>query len=93
MAVGAEQVVIGSASATHAIAVRGVDDLTVRTAAGDDVISVTGSAKKRISSDYIVWNLSVTSEQGSANAAARELAGWTTRIRSFLTGAGVTEAS
>ena len=27
----------------------------------NDVISVTGSAKKRIVSDYIVWNLSVTS--------------------------------
>jgi len=56
----------------------------------NDVISVTGSAKKGIVSDYIVWNLSVTSEQGSADAAARELAGWTSKIRSFLTGAGVT---
>ena len=56
----------------------------------NDVISVTGSAKKRIVSDYIVWNLSVTSEQGSANAAAQELAGWSGKIRSFLTGAGIT---
>src|SRR5437667_91394 len=57
----------------------------------NDVISVTGSAKKRIVSDYIVWNLSVTSEQGSANAAAQELAGWSGKIRSFLTGAGITD--
>ena len=56
----------------------------------NDVISVTGSAKKRIVSDYIVWNLSVTSTQGSATDAAKELAGWTTKIRSFLTRAGVT---
>jgi uncharacterized protein len=55
----------------------------------NDVISVTGSAKKRIQSDYIVWNLAVTSQQPSAPAAARELAGWTGKIRSFLTGAGV----
>jgi uncharacterized protein len=55
-----------------------------------DVIVVTGSAKKRIVSDYIVWNLSVTSTQGSATAAAKELAGWTAKIRSFLTRAGVT---
>jgi len=55
----------------------------------NDVISVTGSAKKRIESDYIVWNLAVTSEQPSADAAARELAGWTGKIHSFLTGTGV----
>jgi hypothetical protein len=55
----------------------------------NDVISVTGSAKKRIVSDYIVWNLSVTSQQASADAAAKELAGWTTKIRSFLTSEGI----
>jgi hypothetical protein len=55
----------------------------------NDVISVTGSAKKRIVSDYVVWDLAVTSEQASANAAAHELAGWTNKIRSFLTREGV----
>jgi hypothetical protein len=55
----------------------------------NDVISVTGSAKKRITSDYVVWNFFVTSEQSSAGAAARELSGWTTKIRSFLTRDGV----
>jgi hypothetical protein len=54
-----------------------------------DVISVTGSAKKRIVSDYVVWNLSVTSQQPSATEAAEELAGWTTEIRSFLRREGV----
>jgi hypothetical protein len=58
----------------------------------NDVISVTGSAKKRIISDYIVWNVSVTSEQPSAEAAAKELAGWTTRIRKFLSDEGVEAA-
>ena len=55
----------------------------------NDVISVTGSAKKRIQSDYIVWDISVASQQPSAPAAAKELAGWTAKIRSFLSDAGV----
>jgi hypothetical protein len=55
----------------------------------NDVISVTGSAKKRIQSDYIVWDISVASQQPTAPAAARELAGWTTKIHSFLSDAGV----
>ena len=54
-----------------------------------DVISVTGSAKKRIRSDYIVWNFSVTSQQPSAPEAADELAGWTSQIRAFLRREGV----
>jgi uncharacterized protein len=55
----------------------------------NDVITVTGSAKKRISSDYVVWDFTVTSQQVSPAAAAKELDGWTTRIRAFLDGAGV----
>lgn len=55
----------------------------------NDVISVTGSAKKRITSDYVVWNLSVTSQQPSANSAAKELAGWTKTIQSFLASEGI----
>ena len=56
-----------------------------------DVIVVTGSAKKRIVSDYVVWTLSVTSRQPSATAAAKELGGWTSAIRSFLKSHGVEE--
>ncbi len=55
----------------------------------NDVIVVTGSAKKRIVSDYVVWNLAVSSQQRSASEAAQELAGWTTAIRSFLRREGV----
>ena len=55
----------------------------------DDVIVVTGSAKQRIESDYVVWDISVSSQQASADAAARELAGWTGKVRSFLGGAGI----
>jgi uncharacterized protein len=58
----------------------------------NDVIVVTGSAKKRITSDYVIWTLSVTSTQPSATDAATELGRWTMKIRSFLTGQGVQPA-
>jgi uncharacterized protein len=57
----------------------------------NDVISVTGSAKKRIESDYVVWSVFVTSEQPAAQQAARELTGWTNKIRSFLADSGIEE--
>jgi hypothetical protein len=55
----------------------------------NDNIFVTGSARKRIVSDYVVWNLSVTSRQPSAPAAASELAGWAGKVRSYLIGEGI----
>jgi hypothetical protein len=54
----------------------------------NDVITVTGSAKKRIVSDYIVWDVSVTSQQATPQGASGELAGWTKQIRGFLVGSG-----
>ena len=55
----------------------------------NDVVSVTGSAKQQVVSDYAVWDLSVTSQQQRAAAAAKELAGWAAQIRSFLTDEGI----
>lgn len=54
-----------------------------------DVITVTGSAKKRIKSDYVVWDFSVTSQQPSPGAAATGLERWTSQIRTFLEDEGV----
>jgi len=54
-----------------------------------DVITVTGSAKRRITSDYVIWWLSVSSQQSTTAEAARELARWTTRTRAFLESEGV----
>ena len=54
-----------------------------------DVIVVTGSAKKRIVSDYVIWSLSVSSRQKSTSEAVKELARWTDAIRSFLHREGV----
>jgi hypothetical protein len=55
----------------------------------NDTISVTGSAKKRIVSDYVVWNFSVTSRQPSADTAAKELSDWAGKIRVYLNGEGI----
>jgi hypothetical protein len=49
-----------------------------------DVLSVTGSAKRRITSDYVVWDVSVASQKPSAAAAAKQLGVWTERVRTFL---------
>ncbi len=54
-----------------------------------DVVTVTGSAKQRITSDYAIWDLSVTSQRETAGVAARELSGWTARVRAFLGQQGV----
>lgn len=55
----------------------------------NDVLTVTGSAKRRIVSDYVVWSGSVTSQQPDASAAAEQLTGWAERIRAFLREQGV----
>src|SRR2546427_3377680 len=55
-----------------------------------DVITVTGSDKQRIVSDYIVWDASLTSQRASAAAAAEQLVAWTRRVRAFFRAQGVT---
>jgi hypothetical protein len=55
-------------------------------------MSVTGSAKRRIVSDYIVWNVSVSSQRATPQAASTELAGWTREILAFLNSAHVEQS-
>ncbi len=57
-----------------------------------DVVTVTGSAKRSISSDYVIWDTSVAAQNFSPALAARKLAGWTSSIRTFLISAGVQPA-
>ena len=54
----------------------------------NDVISVTGSARQQIESDYVIWNVSVSSQRATAAQAAKELTAWANRLRSFLRDAG-----
>jgi hypothetical protein len=60
----------------------------LRARSGQEMITVTGSARKSIVSDTVVWRASVTSTQPTPAEASRELAGWVDRVRSFLRGAG-----
>src|SRR5204862_5219551 len=49
-----------------------------------DVITVTGSAKKRITADYVIWNVSVTAQEPSADTAALMLSSWTKQVGAFF---------
>jgi uncharacterized protein len=50
----------------------------------DDVLVVTGSAKRPIQSDYIVWRLSVSSQQPTAQAAYQDLKRQSERVEQYL---------
>jgi hypothetical protein len=72
-------VFLGSLAIGHGIRDRG----------RDDVISVTGSAKTRIRADFVVWNLSLTSQEPQARAAEAVLGNWTRRVRAFFANEGI----
>ena len=55
----------------------------------NNVITVTGSAKQEITSDYAIWDFSVTSQANSAALAATSLAAWTGRTQAFLKARGI----
>ncbi|MGG6297280.1 SIMPL domain-containing protein [Leptolyngbya sp. AN02str] len=50
----------------------------------NDVLVVTGSAKRPIRSDYMIWRLSVSSQEPTAQAAYRDLTRQTERVKSYL---------
>ena len=54
-----------------------------------DVITVTGSAKRRIVSDYVVWTASLTTESAVPGPAVAQLRRWTDRVRRFYANQGV----
>jgi uncharacterized protein len=50
----------------------------------NDALIVTGSAKRPIRSDYVVWRASVSSQQPTAQAAYQALKRQTERVQSYL---------
>jgi len=54
-----------------------------------DVVTVTGSAKRSITSDYVIWDASVAAQDASPAVAAARLGRWTATIKSFLATAGI----
>jgi hypothetical protein len=60
---------------------------------GNEEVTVTGSAKRAIRSDFVVWRLSVSVQSSSLAAASQELRTGTTRVREFLRAEGVADSN
>lgn len=61
----------------------------IRDRGRSDVITVTGSAKQRIASDYVIWDSSLTARGPDAGAAFAQLRRWTEATRAFFSAHGV----
>jgi uncharacterized protein len=58
---------------------------------GDEAITVTGSAKKRIKSDLVVWNAGVSTQSPQLSEAYKQLSDYTPRIKKYLIDKGIPE--
>lgn len=58
---------------------------------GDESITVTGSAKKRIKSDLIVWSASITAQSGQISDAYKQLADNIPKVKKYLIDKGIPE--
>jgi hypothetical protein len=58
---------------------------------GDQTITVTGSAKKRITSDMVIWKTAVSYQASSLADAYRSLSESIPRVKSYLVGKGIPE--
>jgi hypothetical protein len=58
---------------------------------GDDAITVTGSAKKRIKSDLVVWSAGVSAEGAALTESYKKLSDITPRVKEYLLGKGIPE--
>lgn len=58
---------------------------------GDDAITVTGSAKRRITSDLVVWSAGVSAQAPQLADSYRQLADNIPRIKQYLQGKGIPE--
>jgi uncharacterized protein len=61
----------------------------IRNRNANDTVTVTGSAKQRVTSDFAIWDISVTSQDSSAAKAAEQLDAWTKTVREFLLSHGI----
>lgn len=63
-----------------------------KTKKGDEAITVTGSAKKRIKSDLVVWSAGVSVQSGQLTEAYKQLSSDIPRIKQYLASKGIAEA-
>jgi hypothetical protein len=59
---------------------------------GDEAITVTGSAKKRIKSDLVVWNAGVAVQSDQLSTAYGQISSDIPKIKQYLIGKGIPEA-
>jgi uncharacterized protein len=59
----------------------------------DDTLLVTGSAKRPIKADYMVWRVSISSQQPTTQAAYAQLKTWTDRVQAYLKAANVPDSA
>src|SRR5687768_2288426 len=62
-----------------------------KTKKGDEAITVTGSAKKRITSDLVVWSAGVTAQSATLTDAYGQLSSSIPRIKQYLLSKGIPE--
>lgn len=59
---------------------------------GDDAVSVTGSARRPIRSDFAIWRVTVATQMPSLTAASLELQRQAAHVRDFLEAQGVADS-
>lgn len=62
-----------------------------KTRKGDEAITVTGSAKKRIKSDLVLWSAGVSAESPELTEAYRQLSDSIPKIKQYLISKGITD--
>jgi hypothetical protein len=62
-----------------------------KTKKGDEAITVTGSAKKRIKSDLVVWSAGVTAQSPQLTDAYKQLSDGIPKIKQYLISKGIPE--
>ena len=61
----------------------------IRDRGGGDTISVTGSARRSISSDYVIWSASISVQRETTGDAAAQLERWLERTLAALRASGI----
>lgn len=59
---------------------------------GNEEVAVTGSARRPIRSDFVVWRLTISMQSPSLATASQDLSRGTARVRQFLSAEGIPDS-
>lgn len=59
---------------------------------GDDAVSVTGSARRPIRSDFVIWRATVATQLATLSSASQELQRQAARVHEFLKAQGIADS-